>query len=61
MDNNRQLRKKLVQALNVLEESATQIASGNLDFTLHDALLAEFNQALDSIGTIRSALKDPLV
>ena len=52
---------KLVQALNALEESATQIASGNLDFTLHDTPLTEFNQALDSVDTMRSALKDSLV
>ena len=53
--------KKLVQALNALEESATQIASGNLDFTLQDTPLTEFNQALDSVDTMRSALKDSLV
>ena len=48
-------------ALNALEESATQIASGNLDFTLQDTPLTEFNQALDSVDTMRSALKDSLV
>ncbi len=61
MDDNQPLRKKLVQALNALEESATQIASGNLDFTLQDTPLTEFNQALDSVDTMRSALKDSLV
>lgn len=53
--------KKLVQALNALEESATQIAAGNLDFEIHDTALNEFNQALDSVETMRTALKDSLV
>lgn len=50
--------RKLVQALNTLEESATQIASGNLDFEIQDTAFTEFNQALNSVDTMRSALKD---
>lgn len=39
--------RKLVQALNTLEESATQIASGNLDFEIQDTAFTEFNPGVE--------------
>lgn len=53
--------RQLSVSLSALEEAATQIAAGNLDFSVRSTHLSDFNHALDSVDTMRSALKDSLI